>query len=239
MKKTIKSTSRGNIDFGWLKGNYSFSFGNYYNPEHTRFGVLRVLNDDYIAPSQGFGTHPHDNMEIITLVLEGQLAHKDSAGHEHVSYANGIQVMSAGTGLTHSEFNNSDSTTTNSLQIWIFPDKKGHKPRYDQSTIDPGKIKNRFHLLVGPDGSEANLFIYQNAFLSLADIENNTLIYKKYLPENGIYIFVIEGETNIAGEKLERRDAITLIDEDNIQIASDHKAKILVIEVPLIEGDVK
>lgn len=236
MKQLIKADSRGKINFDWLKGNYSFSFGNYFDPERVRFGVLRVLNDDFIAPSEGFSTHPHNDMEIITIILKGKLAHKDSTGREHVSGPNGIQVMSAGTGIHHSEYNGSDTETTNSLQIWILPDHKGHKPRYDQSEIAADKMQNEFYLFVGPDESEANLYIHQDAYLSMTELNANQIVYKKHKEENGIYMFVIEGNPVIDDTQLEQRDAITFIDENDIKLSSDNNSKILVIEVPLIEG---
>ena len=232
MKTIYRSEDRGFADHGWLKTAYSFSFAGYYNPERIQYGKLRVFNDDIIEAGGGFGKHPHDNMEIVTIILEGKLAHKDSAGNEHVSSANGIQVMSAGTGIYHSEYNGSDYESTKLLQIWVFPDRKGHIPRYDQGELNTDMMINNPYLFVGPKESGSDLWINQNAYFSMAIVDDAGISYKKYKKDNGIYIFLIDGEITIGEEQLSKRDAMTIDDEDDIELASKIKSQVLIIEVP-------
>lgn len=235
MKKTIyKSESRGHADHGWLNAHHSFSFANYYNPERIRFGLLRVLNDDIVQPGMGFGTHPHDNMEIITIPLKGELAHKDSTGNKEVIKPNEVQIMSAGSGLTHSEFNNSQTEIVNLLQIWIFPKEKNIKPRYEQKLFDPEKRKNIFQTVVSPESKNGSLWINQNAYLSLGNIDKgNSVNYKINLKGNGLYIFVIEGEIEIDNERLSKRDAAGLEEIDNVEFKANENSEVLLIEVPM------
>lgn len=235
MKKTIhKAETRGHADHGWLNANHSFSFANYYNPERIRFGTLRVLNDDIVQPGMGFGTHPHDNMEIVTIPLKGELAHKDSTGGKGVIKVNEIQAMSAGSGLTHSEFNNSKTEEVNLLQIWVFPKEKNIEPRYDQKTFNPEDRKNNFKTVVSPDKNEGTLLINQNAYFSLGNIdEGKTLTYDIKLKKNGLYIFLIEGEIEIDGEKLGKRDAIGLEELDSVTMKANKNSEVLLIEVPM------
>jgi len=171
--KTIihKSDSRGFFDYGWLKTHHTFSFSNYYDPDRVSFGVLRVLNDDVVAAGKGFGTHPHNDMEIISIPLSGALAHKDNTGTEKAIVPNEVQVMSAGTGILHSEYNHSKDKETNFLQLWIFPDKKKHKPRYDQKSFNPEERKNKLQFIVTPGKKNGNLWLNQDAYLSLTDLE--------------------------------------------------------------------
>ena len=181
MKKIVhKADSRGYFDYGWLKTNHSFSFSQYHNPERMNFGMLRVLNDDIVAPGQGFGTHPHNDMEIVSIPLKGGLAHRDNTGSEGVIYPNEVQVMSAGTGILHSEFNYSKDEESNFLQLWILPDKKGHKPRYDQKTFNPDGRKNQLQTIVTPDKSNGNLWLNQDAYLSMSNIDRNNRIDYKF-----------------------------------------------------------
>src|SRR6195952_706652 len=195
MKKTFHpANERGHNDIGWLKANFSFSFGPYYNPEKVQFGVLRVLNDDIIAGGAGFGTHPHDNMEIITIPLSGALEHKDSMGNIGVIKSGEVQVMSAGSGVTHSEYNHSQTEAANTLQIWLFPKERNIKPRYDQKNFNELLSPNQFTTLISPDKSEDTLWINQDATFSLGDFELGQKIdYTVKTPGNGVYIFVIEG----------------------------------------------
>ena len=235
-KKIIhKADSRGHFDYGWLKTYYTFSFSNYYDPARVNFGMLRVLNDDEIEGGQGFGTHPHSDMEIVTVPLEGALAHKDSTGGEGVIYPDEIQVMSAGTGIQHSEFNHLSDGTTKLLQLWIFPDKKGHKPRYDQKFFDPEERKNKFQFIVTPEKKEGNLWLNQDAYLSLVDLEKTkSLDYKIHTKGNGVYIFLISGEIKVADELLSKRDGIGIWDTDEFTITANNDSQILIIEVPMI-----
>jgi len=235
MKKTIhRANSRGYFDYGWLKTNHTFSFSRYYDPERINFGMLRVLNDDIVAPGQGFGTHPHNDMEIVSIPLSGAMAHKDSTGNEEVIYPNDVQVMSAGTGILHSEYNHSREEESNFLQLWIIPNKKGHPPRYDQKSFDPAKRKNNFTPIVSPDKSDGNLWLNQDAFLSMANIENGKSInYRLNSKGNGVYVFVIEGKIDLAQEKLEKRDGMGVWEVEEIFFNATDDSQILLIEVPM------
>ena len=234
--KLFEANSRGNADHGWLKANFSFSFGNYYNPERVQFGMLRVLNDDTIAGGTGFGTHPHANMEIITIPLEGGLKHRDSMGNEGVIRFGEVQVMSAGTGIQHSEMNASQNDLAKTLQLWVFPDKEDVTPRYDQKSFDIENQINKFVTIVSPkEKNDGNaLWVYQQTFFNLGIFEKDTSItYKVNIPENGVYLFLIEGEIEVDNQILKTRDAIGIIDFEQFEIKINSKSKILLIEVPM------
>ena len=234
--KLFEANSRGNADHGWLKANFSFSFGNYYNPERVQFGMLRVLNDDTIAGGMGFGTHPHANMEIITIPLEGGLKHRDSMGNEGVIRFGEVQVMSAGTGIQHSEMNASQNDTAKTLQLWVFPDEEDVTPRYDQKSFDIENQINKFVTIVSPkDKNDGNaLWVYQQTFFNLGIFEKDTSItYKVNIPENGVYLFLIEGEIEVENQILKTRDAMGIIDFEQFEIKINSKSKILLIEVPM------
>ena len=234
--KLFEANSRGKADYGWLKANFSFSFGNYYNPERVQFGMLRVLNDDTIDGGTGFGTHPHDNMEIITIPLEGGLKHRDSMGNEGVIRFGEIQVMSAGTGVQHSEMNASQNEQAKTLQLWVFPDKEDVTPRYDQKSFDIENQINTFVNIVSPkDKNDGNaLWVHQQTFFNLGIFEKNTSItYAINIPENGVYLFLIEGEIEVDNQILKPRDAMGIIDIDQFEIKINLKAKILLVEVPM------
>lgn len=234
--KLFEANSRGNADHGWLKANFSFSFGNYYNPERVQFGMLRVLNDDTIAGGMGFGTHPHANMEIITIPLEGGLKHRDSMGNEGVIRFGEVQVMSAGTGIQHSEMNASQNDLAKTLQLWVFPDKEDVTPRYDQKSFDIENQINKFVVIVSPkDKNDGNaLWVYQQTFFNLGIFEKDTSItYKVNIPENGVYLFLIEGEIEVDNQILKTRDAMGIIDFEQFEIKINSKSKILLIEVPM------
>ncbi len=234
--KLFEANSRGNADHGWLKANFSFSFGNYYNPERVQFGMLRVLNDDTIAGGTGFGTHPHANMEIITIPLEGGLKHRDSMGNEGVIRFGEVQVMSAGTGIKHSEMNASQNDTAKTLQLWVFPDEEDVTPRYDQKSFDIENQINKFVTIVSPkDKNDGNaLWVYQQTFFNLGIFEKDTSItYKVNIPENGVYLFLIEGEIEVDNQILKTRDAMGIIDFEQFEIKINSKSKILLIEVPM------
>lgn len=235
MKKLIhKADTRGYFDFGWLKTNHTFSFGNYYDPERVNFGMLRVLNDDIVSPAQGFGTHPHNDMEIVSIPLKGGLAHKDNTGSEGVIFPNEIQVMSAGTGILHSEFNSSKDEEINFLQLWIFPDRKGHKPRYNQKSFNTEERKNKLQLIVSPDKSNDNLWLNQDTYLSLTDLEKGkSLKYKIHTIGNGVYIFLIEGKIILVDEVISKRDGIGIWETNEILLKADDNSKVLIIEVPM------
>ena len=235
MKTQIhKSSIRGHADHGWLKSSHTFSFANYYNPEMMGFGALRVINDDYIAPSRGFDTHPHKNMEIISVPIEGALSHKDTLGNEFVIQKGEVQVMSAGTGISHSEYNDSSTETTNLLQIWVLPKEKNIKPQYGQKFFDESERRNRFQLIVSPEGREGSLAINQDAFFSLVDLDEGTSEeYKFYDAQNGVYFFVVSGDVEIEGHKLTSRDGLEVWEASSVKILPLSKAEVLVMEVPL------
>lgn len=229
-----KANTRGNANHGWLNAWHSFSFANWYNPERVQFGVLRVLNDDTVAAGMGFGTHPHDNMEIITIPLEGDLAHKDSMGNEATIKTGDIQVMSAGTGIKHSEFNPNADKQTKLFQIWLFPNKENVTPRYQQITLDKTLQKNDFAQVLSPNADDAGVWIHQDAWFYMSDFDANfskKLALKK--EGNGFYIMTIEGEIEVNGEKLEKRDAIGIWETPEIEIKANTAARFLVMEIPM------
>jgi redox-sensitive bicupin YhaK (pirin superfamily) len=235
--KTIlhKAENRGFANHGWLKAAHSFSFANWYDPEKVHFGFLRVLNDDIIGAAQGFGLHPHNDMEIITIPHYGSLRHTDNMGNEGVITAGEVQVMSAGSGVMHSEFNASKTDELNLYQIWILTDKKGHKPRYDQKRFDAEKRIDNWQLLVSPDGRDESLWIYQKAFLSVFDSkESLSTVYKPNDPANGVYFMLTEGEIKIGYHVLKTRDAVGVWDiSEPPEISFLKPSKILAIEVPM------
>ena len=230
----IKGSSRGHADHGWLKSSHSFSFANYFDPERVHFGALRVLNDDYVAAGEGFGKHPHDNMEIISIPLSGELKHGDSMGNTTVIKEGEVQVMSAGTGIIHSEMNNRTDMAVQFLQIWIFPDKKNVMPRYDQKLIDKESVTNRLGEIVSTNEGEEGVWINQQAWFYLGEFsDNQTIEYLTKNRENGIYIFLLEGEATIDAHKLNRRDAIAVTEAEVLSIDISKDSKILVMEVPM------
>lgn len=235
MKKLIhKSNSRGHANHGWLESHHTFSFASYYDPERIHFGALRVLNDDKVAAGMGFGKHPHDNMEIISIPLFGDLAHEDSMGNNSVIKENDVQVMSAGTGIVHSEFNHNKDKQTEFLQIWVFPNKQNVAPRYGQKTFDPAERKNNFQLIVSPNAEELDTWIHQDAWFHLADFDEGfSKDYQLNKAGNGLYLFVLEGKLSVAGETLNTRDAIGLTDFETVNITAENHAKFLLMEVPM------
>lgn len=234
MKTTLhKSTDRGVTNFGWLDSKHSFSFGRYFNPEKTNFGLLRVLNDDIVEPKMGFGTHAHDNMEIISIPIHGSLRHRDNQGHEGLITANEIQVMSAGSGIEHSEFNNSKDHNTNFLQIWIFPNKENVEPRYDQLKI-PTDIKNKFFQILSPNPDDKGVWIHQQAWMHIADFtEAKSIDYHLKNQKNGVYVFIIEGEASIENQTLTKRDALGVWETSSFSVKAKPNTRILSIEIPM------
>jgi redox-sensitive bicupin YhaK (pirin superfamily) len=229
-----KSETRGLADHGWLLSRHTFSFANYHNPERMNFGLLRVVNDDIVKPSMGFDTHPHKNMEIISIPLAGSLRHQDSMGNTYIIESGEIQVMSAGSGVMHSEYNNSDEEEVHFLQIWILPKERDIEPRYQQCRFDQSDRQNRFQLLVSPDASDKGLSINQEAWFSMADLEvGKELTYQKHNTSHGVYFFVIEGRVDIEGTSLERRDGLGLEHGESIKIKAKSNAQLLAIEVPI------
>ncbi len=234
--KTVlhKADERGRADYGWLQARYYFSFANHYDPSKVHFGLLRVLNDDRVAPGQGFGTHPHDNMEIITIPLKGVISHKDSMGNSGNIKAGDVQIMSAGSGVTHSEFNGSATEELNLFQIWIFPKERNIKPRYDQRTYTVAERQGKFQLLVSPGKEESTLWINQDAWLSMGNFTaGESATYKLHSPNNGVYMVVVNGEVEVAGQKLTDRDAIGIYDTDSIEVKVNKDCELLLIDVPM------
>lgn len=229
-----KSKSRGHANHDWLDTFHTFSFAGYYNPDRVHFGALRVLNDDTIDGGSGFDTHPHDNMEIISIPLEGALAHRDSMGNTSVIKEGDIQVMSAGTGIFHSEYNHNANIKGKFLQIWVFPNKQNATPRYDQITLNIEDRHNCFQQIFSPDPNDVGLWIHQQAWFHLANLDTKTqLNYTLKKSGNGVYFFIIKGNVRIDGESLETRDGIGIINTDTIAIEAESDAEILVMEVPM------
>lgn len=230
-----KADSRGKADHGWLLSQHTFSFANYYNPERMHFGVLRVLNDDKVEAGRGFGTHPHDNMEIISIPLEGDLEHKDSMGNTAVIKSGDIQVMSAGTGIMHSEFNRNSDQLVKFLQIWIYPNKRNVTPRYDQITLDKTKSHNQLQQILSPNANDEGVWIHQNAWFHLGTFDQDKNVnYQIRKKGNGVYVFLIKGSAEIEGQQVEERDGFGVWDIKAINIkATTTGTEILVMEVPM------
>ena len=236
MNKTIhRAQTRGHANHGWLDTYHTFSFAGYYDPRRIHFGALRVLNDDTVAPGEGFGTHPHDNMEIVSIALEGALRHGDSMGNMQELRPGEIQVMSAGTGITHSEMNASDTEPVKFLQIWVLTDAENHTPRYNQIRLAPAK-RNELRTIVAPEGrgGENTGWLHQDAWFSTLDLDKgHDVEYRMHTPGNGAYVFVIEGLAEVDGEVLGRRDGMGVWDTDGFGIRASADAQVLVIEVPM------
>lgn len=237
MANTIlhKAETRGTANHGWLISRHTFSFANYYNPERIHFGALRVLNDDTVEAGQGFDTHPHDNMEIISIPLEGDLEHKDSMGNISVIKYGDIQLMSAGTGIFHSEFNRNKDSRVKFLQIWVFPNKKNIKPRYDQITLNVADRKNKLQQIVSPNAADDGVRIEQNAWFQLGKFDKGVgtdYIFKA--KENGLYAFILSGNLTINDQPLNERDGFGIWDTDKISLMADTDAEVLLMEVPMI-----
>ncbi|MEN7547909.1 pirin family protein [Rapidithrix thailandica] len=229
-----KADTRGHANHGWLNAHHTFSFANYHDPERVHFGVLRVLNDDVIQGGGGFGMHPHDNMEIITIPLQGALEHKDSMGNSGVIRKNEIQVMSAGTGVFHSEFNKSTSEAVNLLQIWVFPNKRDVEPRYEQIAFDPKERHNRLQQVLSPNPDDEGMWVYQDTWFHRGNLDQGfETRYQLKKKGNGLYLFVIEGEVTVANQSLERRDGMGIWNADQFQLQANTQAEVLLMEVPM------
>lgn len=235
MKHTLhKADSRGYADHGWLQSHHSFSFASYYDPRRMHFGLLRVLNDDRVAPGRGFGTHPHDNMEIISIPLEGDLEHRDSMGNVAVIKQGDIQVMSAGTGITHSEYNRNTDRECKFLQIWIFPREKGLEPRYDQISLREVRKENEFYQVLSPHKDEQGVWIHQDAWFHLGEFTRElSTSYDLKMEGNGVFAFVLEGEFEIEGRQMGPRDALGIWETDLINLSASAGSRVLFMEVPM------
>ena len=236
MQIVHKSNTRGHANHGWLESYHSFSFASYHNPERMNFGALRVLNDDRVNQGMGFGTHPHENMEIISIPLEGDLEHKDSMGNTTVIKEGDVQVMSAGTGIYHSEYNKNKDKITKFLQIWIIPNKQNVTPRYDQITLNLSDRHNKLQQVLSPNPDDDGVWVHQDAWFHMGKFDLGFKInYYLKKPGNGIYIFVLNGDVKINAQELNQRDALGLTDANNLTIeALSQNAEILIMEVPMI-----
>lgn len=235
MKKTLhKADTRGVAEHGWLSSRHTFSFAEYRDPERIQFGLLRVVNDDVVQPSMGFGKHPHENMEIISIPLAGELRHQDSMGNTQNIKAGEVQIMSAGRGIIHSEYNGSESEVVNFLQIWVFPEERDIAPRYDQKFFSPDERQGRLQNIVSPDQNDGGVQINQQAWFWLGDfVAGQSVAYKVKRAENGVYFFVLEGEIAVASEQLERRDGIGIEDAESIDVEMTGDCQLLVMDVPM------
>lgn len=229
-----KANTRGHANHGWLDTNHTFSFAHYYDPARIHFGALRVLNDDFVDGGMGFGTHPHDNMEIISIPLSGDLEHRDSMGNVAVIKQNDVQVMSAGTGIQHSEYNKNKDKKVNFLQIWVFPKVRNIKPNYDQKNFDPKNRENKLQLIVSPDKGSEGVWINQDAKFYLGNLkkgfQTDYILSRK---DNGVYAFVIQGDVTLNGQKLNKRDGFGIWDIDKFSITADSDAELLLMDVPM------
>jgi len=236
MTNTIlhKAETRGDANHGWLHSRHTFSFANYNNPERMHFGALRVLNDDAVDAGMGFGTHPHDNLEIISIPLEGDLEHKDSMGTVSVIKHGDIQVMSAGSGIFHSEYNKNKDQKVKFLQIWVFPDKKNVTPRYDQVTLNMEDRHNKLQQVLSPDPEDAGVWIHQNAWFHLGKFDKGiSAEYAIKAKGNGVYAFILGGDVTINGQPLTTRDGFGIWDVEKLSIMADTDAEFLLMEVPM------
>ncbi|PWE01455.1 pirin family protein [Marinilabilia rubra] len=239
MKKTIhRNDTRGHAAHGWLDTCHTFSFANYYDPERLQFGALRVLNDDSVQPGMGFGKHPHDNMEIITIPLFGDLEHKDSIGNEGVIKEGDVQVMSAGKGIFHSEKNHNRDKEVKFLQIWVLPNKQDVEPRYDQISIRELSVPNQFYQILSPNSEDQGVWIHQYAWFFMADLEaGKSASYKLNGDHHGVYLFVIEGQVKLVGEVLNKRDGIGLREIESVTVEASEDSCLLLMEVPVSKKD--
>ncbi|MHA7863764.1 pirin family protein [Flagellimonas marinaquae] len=235
MKSVLhKAATRGHADHGWLNSHHTFSFAGYHDPERMHFGVLRVLNDDQVAPGRGFGTHPHDNMEIISIPLEGDLEHKDSMGNTTTIREGDVQVMSAGTGIQHSEYNKNSDQEVKFLQIWVFPNKRNVEPRYDQISIRDIEKENAFYQVLSPNPDDEGVWVHQDAWFHLGKFEAGaTDSYRIKKEGNGVYAFILEGAVEIDGQKLDKRDGFGIWDTDSFNVTSLTNSRVLLMEVPM------
>jgi redox-sensitive bicupin YhaK (pirin superfamily) len=234
--KTVfhQANTRGHADHGWLNSYHTFSFANYYNPERIHFGALRVLNDDTVMAGRGFGKHPHDNMEIVSIPLSGDLEHKDSMDNHVVIREGDVQVMSAGTGIFHSEYNLNKDKEVRFLQIWIFPDRKNLTPRYDQISLRDVEKENEFYQILSPNPDDQGVWIYQQAWFHMGKFTENKIVeYQLKNKDNGVYVFVLEGKATVADLELGRRDGLGVSETSSLSFDIKSETQLLLMEVPM------
>lgn len=237
MENTIlhTATSRGHANHGWLDSHHTFSFAAYHDPQRVHFGALRVLNDDVVQGGRGFGKHPHDNMEIVSIPLKGALEHKDNTGRNEIIRTGDVQIMSAGTGIAHSEYNASETEAVNFLQIWVFPEKRNIPPRYEQKTFDTADRENRFQVVVSPEKNGNALWINQDAWFSLGNLKKSfETNYQVHQKDHGVYVFIIEGDVTVNGQSLHKRDGVGILNSEQLTFKADSDAEVLLIEVPML-----
>lgn len=236
MNKVIyRGSDRGFANHGWLQSYHTFSFANYYNPDKIHFGALRVFNDDSVKGGMGFGSHPHDNMEIVSIPINGALQHRDSTGRDAIINTNDVQIMSAGSGITHSEMNASKTATVDFLQIWVIPEQRNITPRYEQKTFDPATRQNKLQVVVSPEKDSEGLWINQQAWFSLGQFDaGQTLDVTTKFKGAGSYIFLFEGEATVDGDTLQARDAIGISVFENVEVKFTKPSSVLIIDVPML-----
>ena len=235
--KTIfhPASERGHVDLGWLNSFHSFSFGHWYDPSKIHFGALRVLNDDQVRGGGGFGTHPHDNMEIVSIPLRGELTHRDSIGTQGLIKTGDVQIMSAGSGIQHSEMNASKSENVNFLQVWVIPKKENIEPRYDQKTFDTSLRANKWQVVVSPQENEGGVWINQDARFALAKLDaGKEIVFEQKFKGSGVYLFLLDGQIEAGGTKIGKRDALGITESDKVTIKANADSEILAIEVPML-----
>lgn len=229
-----KASERGGANFGWLNSKHSFSFGHYYDPHKMGFGLLRVLNDDIVQAGMGFGEHPHDNMEIVSIPTSGALEHKDSTGTNEVIRSGEVQIMSAGTGIRHSEYNQSKTEQVKFFQIWVMPKERNITPRYEQKKFDVAERLNKFQIVVSPNTEDGGVWINQDAWFSLANISDASSVnYQSKKSDNAAYLFVIKGTVQVGDQILNERDAMGIVEYENFDIKASEDAEVLVIDIPM------
>ena len=231
MLRLRQAQDRGHANHGWLDTWHTFSFSSYQDPQHVRFRALRVMNEDVVAPGQGFGTHPHDNMEIVTYVLSGALEHRDSMGNGEVLRPGEFQRMTAGTGITHSEFNPSPTEPVHLYQIWLFPDRKGHTPSYEQKQFDAAGRRDRWQLVASPNGDDGSLRIHQDARIFLGDLSTGTSLHYELRPERHAWLQVLRGELTLNGQRLETSDGVAISEETKLDLTTNTTAEVMLFDL--------
>lgn len=232
MLQIVRSEDRHTMDAGWLKARWHFSFGSYYDPNNVQFGPLRVFNNDVIQPAKGFGQHPHDNMEILTYVIDGAVEHRDSTGGHGIIHPGEIQRMSAGKGVVHSEFNALSDKSTELVQIWIMPEKRNVQPSYEQKQFTQEERTGKLLPIASPDASNGTVFVGQDVTMYVSRLEGAASVTHELAPGRRAYVFIIDGETELNGEALQRGDSVKVEDVGSLKFASQSTAEIMLLDLP-------